>query len=115
MKSRSTSGSIGGGVATATGRLRSFRSLMQGVYYVALPEGDRMRRTLLGLTIASLAAIALASTSTTLSAQAAAPQGGRAGGAPRPEPPAPPLGHTPDGQPDIQGYWSEKPGGPEAV
>lgn len=28
---------------------------------------------------------------------------------------APPLPRTPDGQPDIQGYWTEAPGGPDAV
>ena len=26
-----------------------------------------------------------------------------------------PVARTPDGQPDIQGYWTEEPGGPEAV
>src|SRR5947207_14931906 len=26
-----------------------------------------------------------------------------------------PIARTPDGQPDIQGYWTEAPGGPEAV
>jgi hypothetical protein len=28
---------------------------------------------------------------------------------------AAPVARTPDGQPDIQGYWTEAPGGPEAV
>jgi hypothetical protein len=28
---------------------------------------------------------------------------------------AAPVARTPDGQPDIEGYWSEEPGGPEAV
>ena len=73
-----------------------------------------MKRTFLGLAIASVAAVALASTDIRVFAQAVAPQGnGRAGGAP--PAPAPPLKHTSDGQPDIQGYWTEKPGGPEAV
>src|SRR4029434_8040644 len=28
---------------------------------------------------------------------------------------AAPVARTPDGQPDIQGFWTEEPGGPEAV